>query len=313
MEFWKKILIRQTNRREKNTAADIGFVPAVRKLLPPLFLMCLLSPANGQTHFLPQTFIGIDHIPIVVKDLDGTSKFFSEVLHFKIKNGKAHEGIKNGFVKFQDGTYLELTMPIDPSKEIGKYYAEALKVRQGGTELAISVQSADTVSNYLKSNLLSFDVSTNPVWKTVSPKGIDLFFIEYANKKWKDTKEHTTHPNTALSLKSTYLFSNNITGDVKKYLQYGFRKTTDGYFLNTPFVQLTVGKSNLYLLDASKAGKLSSKLKTAHLKGIGGFEITVSSLATLNALLSQTKDVLVEPNRTICFLEKYNLFLLFSE
>lgn len=281
----------------------------MRKLLALLFIMRFLSTANAQ----PPSFIGIDHIPIVVKELDSAEKLFSEVLHFKIKNGKAHEGIKNGFVKFQDGTYLELTMPIDPSKEIGKYYTEALKVRQGGTELAVSVPSADTLITYLQSKSLPFDVSTNPIWKTVSPQGIDLFFIEYANKKWKDTKEHTTHPNTALSLKSTYLFSNNVTGDVKKFHQYGFRKTTNGYFLKTPFVQLTVGKSNLYLLDASKAGKLSSKIKTAHLKGIGGFEIKVRSLATLNALLSQTKDVLVEPNRTICFLEKYNLFLLFSE
>lgn len=313
MEFWKKILIRQTNRGEKNTAADIGFVPAVRKLLPTLFLMCLLSMANGQTKLPYQTFIGIDHIPIVVKDLDGAEKLFSEVLHFKIKNGKAHEGIKNGFVKFQDGTYLEFTMPIDGTKEIGKYYAEALKKRQGGTALAVSVQSADTVSNYLKSNSLPFDVSANPVWETVSPTGIDLFFIEYANKEWKDTKANTTHPNTAFSLKSTYLFSNNVTADTKRYGQYGFRKINDGSFLNIPYVQLAIGKSNLYLLDASKVNKKSSGLNTLITKGIGGFEIKVNSLAKINALLSQTKGVLFEPNRTICFLEYCNLFLVFNE
>lgn len=250
---------------------------------------------------------------MVVKDLESTGKLFSESLHFNIKAGRAHEGIKNSFIKFQDGTYLEFTTPLDPSEEIGNYYAEALKKRQGGTAIAVSVQSADRLIHELESKSLIFDVSTNPIWKTVSPKGIDLFFIEYANKEWKDTKAHTTHSNTALSLTSTYLFSTNLPADIKRYGQYGFRKITDGSFLNIPYVQLAIGKSKLYLLDASKAKQPSSKLKMTLLNGICGFEIRVRSLAEINKLLSPTKNILVEPKRTLCFLEEYNLFLVFSK
>lgn len=278
-----------------------------------LFLTSFLAVVKGQTKSLNPSFISIDHIPIVVKDLDSTSRLFSNTLQFKIKNGREHEGIKNCFVKFQDGTYLEFTMPIDSSKAIGKYYADALIKRQGGTALAVSVKSADTIIKYLETQSLPFEISNNSIWKTVSSKEINLFFIEYSNKEWKDTKENTAHSNTALSLKSVYLLSNNLNTDINKYNQHGVKKANNGSFLNIPYVKLTIGKSNLYLLDASRANKLSSKFKSDDLNGICGFEIAVSSLATINSLLSQTEGVLFESKKTICFLESYNFFLIFSE
>src|SRR5690606_26994131 len=141
------------------------------------------------------------------------TKLLSEFLHFKVKAGKDHQGIQNCFIKFQDGTYLEFTMPIDSSQAIGRYYSDILKKRQGGTSLAISVHNSDTIIDFLNAKSISFEVDSNRIWKTVEPKGIDLFFIDYSDKNWKDSKINTTHLNTALSLESTYILSTNIELD----------------------------------------------------------------------------------------------------
>jgi beta-lactamase class D len=66
----------------------------------------------------------IDHVPIVVNDLENVKEFLRGRLHFTIKEGKTHEGIKNCFVKFQDGTYLEFISPTDSLQAIGRFYKD---------------------------------------------------------------------------------------------------------------------------------------------------------------------------------------------
>lgn len=53
---------------------------------------------------LHRLVIGIDHVPIVVRDLNEAKTLFSDRLKFTVKNGREHEGISKFFVKFQDGT-----------------------------------------------------------------------------------------------------------------------------------------------------------------------------------------------------------------
>jgi Glyoxalase-like domain len=277
------------------------------------FLLLVSICSDGQTAKPDQAFISIDHIPIAVKNLDSIKKILSDVLYFKIKEGKAHEGIKNFFLKFQDGTYLEFTSPIDSHRVIGKYYADFLKVRQGGTSLAISVTNSETIKNTLKSKQLSFEIDSNQIWKVISPAGINLFFIEYADKTWKDTKFNTTHPNQALLLKSTYIITANPQADMSEYKSLGFKQAGNGSYLGIPYQQLVAGRSNVYFLDASRAGKLTARFRVQNLKGICGFEIKVRSLAALNKLLPKTDNIIITNTRTTCFLKSYNLFIDFSE
>jgi Glyoxalase-like domain len=277
------------------------------------FLLYVSLSSNGQTSLLDQAFISIDHIPIVVKNLDSIKKILSEVLYFKIKDGKEHEGIKNCFLKFQDGTYLEFTSPVDSLQLIGKYYSDFLKVRQGGTSLAISVTNAAVITSNLKAKSVSFEADTNKIWKTISPQGINLFFIDYSNKTWKDTKINTTHPNQALLLKSTYIISNNLEADINKYKSFGFKQIKKGKYSGIPYKQIVVGQSNLYFLDSARANKLTGKFRIQNLNGICGFEIKVSSLATINKLLPKTDNIVITNTKTTYFLKDYNLFIDFSE
>lgn len=284
----------------------------MRQILTTFFL-CVSLVLNGQTYLITQNYISVDHIPIVVKDIDSIKKILSDVLKFRIKEGKEHEGIKNCFLKFQDGTYLEIISPVDSLEAIGKYYTDFLKNRQGGTSLAISVTNADIITRHLNSKSLSFEVDSNRVWKTVSPQGINLFFIDYLNKDWKDTKINTTHPNNALLLKSTYIISDDVVADINKYKSLGFTQITNSNYLGIPCKRIVVGKNSVYFLNVAQSKKITTKFGNRNLKGICGFEIKVSSLATLNKLLQPADNVVMANNKTTYFLKDINLFIDFSE
>ncbi len=279
-----------------------SFIVLSMRFIPILFFTFFTLATNGQAK-QPNALLAIDHVPIVVKDMDSIKKLFSNTLHFTIKNGREHEGIKNCFIKFQDGTYLELVTPTDSLQATGKFYTAFLKKRAGGTALAVSVNSVDTVMKKLMAQSIIFESSNTNFWKTVSPKDDDIFFIEYADKRWKDSKLNTTHSNLAYSLRSIFLLSDSIILDIKKYTSFGFTKKESGYYQGIPYSRMQAGNSNLYLLNA--ANKNST--------GICGFEIKTASLKQLNSLLPKTANVLMEKNKTIIHIPELNLFLTFTE
>jgi beta-lactamase class D len=258
-------------------------------------------------------FNSIDHIPIVVNDLEKVKDIFKTQLNFIVKEGKAHEGIKNCFVKFQDGTYLEFIEPLESSHPIGKYYANFLKVRQGGTSMAISIKNADLVKKILTEKNIPFSADSNKVWQTIEPKNVELFFIEYADINWIDNPKITTHLNTATSLKSTYFLCNNINEEAEKYKNLGFVETEKGKYLETPYRLFNIGQSNLYLLDRKKSTIKNQLLNAKKLQGICGFEIKVNSLQTLNKLIKHNNNIKFENNMTTIYFKDYNIFMTFTE
>ncbi len=274
-------------------------------------LTFLFGFSNNQTH--QSNYISIDHIPIAVKNLGNIKNMLSELLCFKVKEGREHAGIKNCFIKFQDGTYLEFITPTDSLQEIGKNYADFLKKRQGGTSFAVSVENSGSLIQYMNVKSISYKIDSNKIWKTIEPKSGGIFFIEYSNKQWKDSKINTTHLNTALSLKSIYFLSNDVLFDLKKYKSFGFSDKGDGIFLNVPYRKLVVGHSNLYLLDESKSIKIKQSLNQSNMTGICGFEIKIKSLSTLNKLIENMPNVTIEKRQTITYLKDINLFFVFTE
>jgi Glyoxalase-like domain len=285
----------------------------MQKLNLLILLSCFISSVNGQTPVQSPNFTSIDHIPIVVKNIKSVKKILSEILHFKVKEGKEHEGIKNCFIKFQDGTYLEFITPTDSLQSIGKYYTDFLKNRQGGTSLAISVKSADTIINFLKAKNIQVEIDSNRIWKTVEPKGFDLFFIDYSDKNWKDSKTNTAHLNEALSLKSTYIIDTDQNLYAKKYKVLGFSENKKGTFSGIPCKALQIGQSNLYFFSSSTTKRISSKLKSQIFFGICGFEIKVGSLKKIRKLVPKSENVIIEKRKIIYFFSENNFFLEFTE
>jgi beta-lactamase class D len=258
-------------------------------------------------------FNSIDHIPIVVKDPGKLKDIFKHQLHFKIKEGKAHGGIKNYFIKFQDGTYLEFIEPTDSSQSIGKYYTGFLKTRQGGTSLAISVKNTALLKKKLTEKNIRFLADSNKIWQTIEPEKAELFFIEYADKNWKENRANTAHLNTATSLNSTYFLTGNMDEELKKIKFPGVTETENGTYLETPYQQFKIGRSNLYLLDGKKSGAINQLFRAKNLRGICGFEIKVNSLQTFNKQLKQNDNVVYENKKTTIYFDDYGIFMTFTE
>ena len=285
-------------------------------MLLSLFLLWLFLAkvfAQEPTPNIKSNAISIDHIPVVVRDLKQIKKLLSETLHFKVKAGRPHEGIENCFVKFPNGTYLEFTMPLDSTPSIGKYYTRFLNQRQGGASLAISVQSAETVKEDLRAKNISFTDDSNLVWKTVDPAISGLFYIEYADKSWKDTPQNTTHPNGAFALKSVWMLSNNVKMDIRKYVKFGFTDKGKEMVLGIPSRRLAIGNSTLFLIDRKYGNQLTPGFRARDMTGIAGFTIMVSSLDALKNRLPKSSNVVFDKNRVVYFLNEYNLFLEFTE
>lgn len=275
------------------------------------FLSCFIGTTNGQT--MESQVVSIDHVPIVVKDLDQLTKILSESFQFKVKEGREHAGIKNCFIKFRDGTYLEFVTPVDTLQAMGKYYARFLKNRSGATALAIAVNHSDSVIHYLNEKSISHTVDSNRIWKTIEPLNSDLFFIDYSDKQWKDSEINTTHPNTAISLKSTYMLSLHPEEDANRYQTYGFKVLENGTFQSIPSKHLMIGNSHLYLLAERRSTHNNESIQEQSSSGICGFEIRVSSLDELNQHLQKTENVQVEEKQTIVYLTDIKLFLVFTE
>lgn len=258
-------------------------------------------------------FNSIDHIPIVVDNLETVKNIFQNQLHFTVKEGKSHEGIKNCFVKFQDGTYLEFIEPIDSLQTIGKYYTDFLKTRQGGTSMAISFSNTTFIKSELNKRNIPFTADSNSVWQTIEPENFDLFFIEYTNKNWKENVAITTHLNAAISLNSTYFLCNDIDKEAKKYKDLGFVETGKGKYFETSYLLFKVGQSNLYLLDRQNSSKINQLLNSKNIQGICGFEIKVKSLQTFNNQIKQYDNTKYENNKTTIYFKDYNIFMTFTE
>jgi glyoxalase-like protein len=74
---------------------------------------------------------GLDHIPIVVRDLDRAAADF-EALGFVLKPGRPHaNGLHNVHAKFPDGTELELISPSTPTDDLSHRYVEWLRQGDG--------------------------------------------------------------------------------------------------------------------------------------------------------------------------------------
>jgi beta-lactamase class D len=258
-------------------------------------------------------FNSIDHIPIVVSDLEKVKGILKNKLYFTVKEGKVHEGIKNCFVKFQNGTYLEFTEPMDSLQAVGAYYAACLKLRQGATSLAVSITNTDLVKEMLSGKNIRFAADSNKIWQTIEPEKAGLFFIEYADKKWKENPANTTHINAAASLNAVYLLTDTINEEIKKYKYLGFTETEKGKYSDTPYELFKIGQGNLYLLDGTKSVEINQLLGSKNLQGICGFEIKVNSLQAFNKQIKGNDSVNYENNRTTVYLKSYNFFMTFIE
>ena len=89
--------------------------------------------------------IGIDHIVIAVRDLDETSRDYTEAGFTVVPGGEHHSGTShNALVAFQDGTYFELIAFKDPrDPDTGPWAASLRESGEGLVDFALRTQNLD--------------------------------------------------------------------------------------------------------------------------------------------------------------------------
>ena len=87
------------------------------------------STAGAGSHRAAPLEIRLNHVPVVVSDLDEASHAYRR-LGFSLKEGRPHaNGLVNRHVKFPDGTEVELITAPPAVDSLTTYYQEA--ARQG--------------------------------------------------------------------------------------------------------------------------------------------------------------------------------------
>jgi hypothetical protein len=140
-----------------------------------IVFLALVAPALAQNRVL-----GLDHIPIVVRDLVRARADFQR-LGFVLKPGREHaNGLQNDHAKFADGTELELITATVAADALSTQYLEWMKEGDGAVSLGLYRPGArDAVK-------------------------AGLFFDE-RQKSPTDLPEHFRHPNGAISLSAAWL------------------------------------------------------------------------------------------------------------
>lgn len=181
-------------------------------MLRAALLLAVLQPAWGASDTADATFIGLDHIPVVVSNLSEASEAYRR-LGFSIKPGRVHEGgMVNAHVKFVDGSGIELVYPPDAAAQgISRVYGDHLRNGEGPVYLALHARDTERLTVALGES--GFDSKRSGAVTTLEDPALDFLFFVRDNRSPTDTPDHLTHDNSAYQLSGVWLALSDVSRD----------------------------------------------------------------------------------------------------
>jgi hypothetical protein len=174
----------------------ISLVVAVQLLLQ-VASIAVQTPAG-----LEPVAIGLDHVPIAVRDLEGAAATYRK-LGFSLKPGRPHaNGIRNQHVKFPDGTELELITAPAARDALTTTYRRHLRLGDGPAFLAL------------------FTPDTARAPRDLAPS-LSYLFFGARNASPTDRPEHFAHANSAASLVSVWLAADDLREERALFTRLG--------------------------------------------------------------------------------------------
>jgi catechol 2,3-dioxygenase-like lactoylglutathione lyase family enzyme len=159
----------------------------------------LSSPGPAST----PVAIGLDHIPVAVRDLEAASATY-RALGFALKPGRPHaNGIRNAHVKFPDGAGIELlTVPaaVDP---LSTKYVEMIRAGEGPAFLSFHARETAALHRALRASHYPFSHAGGLTDLESAELGF-LFWVQ-DNRSPTDRPEHFAHPNGATALAAVWI------------------------------------------------------------------------------------------------------------
>ena len=158
----------------------------------------------------PIAAAALDHVPIAVRDIDSATSTYG-ALGFTIMPGRLHpNSILNAFVKFHDGSYLELITAGENGDSLAAWYRAFSRVREGGAFVSLRTVAMEPVVATLVSGGIDF-VDTGgeaAAFRTVALDAPEpfrrIFFIEYVAPTI-EADSLLTHANTATGIDAVWI------------------------------------------------------------------------------------------------------------
>ena len=172
-------------------------------------LLALLPVAAGSQEpparepSLGPSIIGIDHVPVAVRDLDRASERYRS-FGFTLKPGRFHsDGIRNNHIKFPDGSGIELiSPPAQPVDELTGEYAARVAEGDGPAFLSLHARDRRQLVAALQAASIAFNQDE---FITLKDPRLKFLFFDQDNRSPTDLPEHFSHANTAVAMTGVWL------------------------------------------------------------------------------------------------------------
>jgi catechol 2,3-dioxygenase-like lactoylglutathione lyase family enzyme len=166
------------------------------------------------THTLPlpvaaqgPVTIGLDHIPVAVRDLERASATY-RALGFVMKTGRDHaNGIRNAHLKFPDGSGIELLTAPNAVDALSAHYVDELRAGEGPVFLSFHARDTERLHAALREG--GYEFRQDGQITDLRTSGLAYVFVVRDNRSPTDRAEHFAHPNGAAALSAVWVATEN--------------------------------------------------------------------------------------------------------
>ena len=199
----------QTERaNSRGPVTRLAAAALVRALLPVLVAACNPAPAAAEGSAPARPAVGLDHIPLAVKNLEHAADDFHR-LGFTLKAGRLHDnGVRNQHVKFEDGAGIELITASEARDAQTAKYLRLLWQGDGPALLGLHTANVDALAKRLES--IGQAYARQGGFVTLTEPGFDYLFFGGSNRSPTDRPEHFAHANTASAMIGVWIAGGDV-------------------------------------------------------------------------------------------------------
>ena len=223
-----------------------------------LFTILFLSLSQAQAQ--EPLVIGIDHIPVVVRDLEKAQLDF-RAMGFAIKPGRIHaDGIQNAHVKFPDGTEIELITAPKAVDALTQEYRAKIASGEGPVYFGLYAPDQGAVSARLRALPIEAQNGDGMVgFSAASP--LHPLFLGQRNKTPTDKPEHFAHPNGAARLSALWVRDTPELRELLKGMGVALTPANlPGFIGVANGLRAALPEGNLYLVPSGKATVIAARV-----------------------------------------------------
>ena len=224
-----------------------------------LFSTLFLSVSRA--HAQEPLVIGIDHIPVVVTDLERAQADY-RAMGFAIKPGRFHaDGIRNAHVKFPDGTEIELITAPRAMDALTEEYRAKMESGEGPVYFGLYVPDPAAVLARFRARRVEAQNDNGMLgFSAASP--LHPLFLSQRNKAPTDKPEHFAHQNSAVRLSALWVRDSSELRRLLKRLGVpvtpidlcGFTGVSKGFHAALP-------EGNLYLVPSRETTVIAARVE----------------------------------------------------